>query len=116
MSSRKRIFQVSERIRVIIANQLLRAADPRFHLVTITSVMVSADLRSAKVYWIATGGLERVPEVEEAFGHSAGMFRRAVGDELSLRFVPELKFFYDDTFDTVEKVEKIFAKINAKGQ
>lgn len=116
MSSRKRIFQVSERIRVIIANQLLRAADPRFDLVTVTSVMVSTDLRNAKVYWIATGGQERVPDVQEAFAHSAGMFRRAVGQELSLRFVPELKFFYDDTYDAVEKVEKLFAKINAKGQ
>ena len=45
MSERRRTYRVAERIREIIAWELQRTADPRFHLVTVTSVMVTADLR-----------------------------------------------------------------------
>lgn len=86
-------------------------ADPRFFLVTITSVVVSPDLRNAKIYWMVTGGRDRAPEVEEAFESAHGHFRRLVGKELGVRFVPELKFFYDDTLDTAEEVERLFKRI-----
>ena len=68
--SQRRIFQIGERIREVIAEQLQRVADPRFELVTITSVMVSPDLRNAKVYWVvslisAADRELRVKEVQE---------------------------------------------------
>lgn len=93
--------------------QLSRTADPRFSLVTITSAFVSPDLRVARVYWTISGDAERRREVQEAFEAAAGLFRRSVGHELGLRFVPELKFFYDDTLDTCEEVERLFARINS---
>ncbi|NDC39231.1 MAG: hypothetical protein EBZ48_14500, partial [Proteobacteria bacterium] len=42
--------------------------------------------------------------------------RRAVGAELGTRFVPELKFFYDDTMDTMEQVERLFQRIQAEDE
>lgn len=111
MSSRRRTFRVAERIQAVIANQLIKASDPRFELVTITSVAVSPDLRNAKVYWMVSGGKERVPEVQEAFESAAGLFKRSIGKDIGTRFVPELKFYYDDTLDTSEEVERLFDRI-----
>ena len=116
MAQKKRIYQVGERIKTILAEQLLRTADPRFSLVTITAVMVSPDLRNAKVYWVVslqTGQdrEERHAEVQEALGAAEGLFKRILGSELGLRFVPALRFFYDDTFDTVEEVDRLFKKV-----
>lgn len=34
-----------------------------------------------------------------------------LGKPLGIRFVPELKFFYDDTLDTAENVERLIARI-----
>jgi ribosome-binding factor A len=116
MSGQRRVFQVGERIKELIAEHLNRVADPRFGLVTITSVMVSPDLRNAKVYWVVSifgeaDRAERIAEVQEAFDTAAGMFRKMVSKAIGIRFTPELRFYYDDTLDTVENVERLMAKI-----
>ena len=85
-------------------------ADPRLGLVTITSVVVSPDLRHAKVYWMAGGDSARIAEVEEGFASAGGLFRRALGKELGVRFVPEIKFYYDDTFDTRDEVDRLLSR------
>jgi ribosome-binding factor A len=94
----------------------VHTADPRFNLVTITSVMVSPDLRNAKVYWVVSflSGVdrdERIAEVAEAFHSAEGLFRRMLGKQLGVRFVPEVRFYYDDTLDTVEHVERLMERI-----
>lgn len=116
MSGQRRVFQVGERIKELVAEHLNRVADPRFNLVTITSVMVSPDLRNAKVYWVVSifgeaERAERIAEVQEAFDAAAGMFRKMASKALGIRFTPELRFYYDDTLDTVENVERLMAKI-----
>jgi len=112
------VYQIGERIREVIAEQLQRVADPRFDLVTITSVMVSPDLRNAKVYWVVSlvSGVDRdarLKEVEEAFESAAGMFKKSLAKQLGIRFVPDIRFYYDDTLDTVENVERLMAKVRS---
>jgi ribosome-binding factor A len=121
MAGSRRIYQVGERIKELVAEHLVHTADPRFSLVTITSVMVSPDLRVAKVYWVVSmlSGVdreERIHEVQEAFGSAEGMFRRLLAKQLGVRFVPELRFYYDDTLDTVEHVERLMSKIKPNSE
>jgi ribosome-binding factor A len=116
MAGSRRVYQVGERIKELIAEHLVHTADPRFNLVTITSVMVSPDLRNAKVYWVVSflSGVdrdERIAEVAEAFHSAEGLFRRMLGKQLGVRFVPEVRFYYDDTLDTVEHVERLMERI-----
>jgi ribosome-binding factor A len=116
MAGSRRVYQVGERIKELIAQHLLHAADPRFNLVTITSVMVSPDLRIAKVYWVVSmiSGVdrnERIAEVSEAFEAAEGLFRKLLAKQLGVRFVPSVRFYYDDTLDTVEHVERLMSKI-----
>lgn len=119
MAKEKRVYQIAERIRHLVSMQLQRVSDPRFSLVSVTSVVVSKDLRHAKVYWAVSsapggGDPERKSEVEEAFESAKGLFRRAIAAELGIRFVPEMKFFFDDTFETVDKVERLFQLIDSR--
>jgi ribosome-binding factor A len=116
MAGSRRVYQVGERIKELVAEHLVHTADPRFNLVTITSVMVSPDLRIAKVYWVVstlsgTERAERISEVTEAFQSAEGLFRRLLAKQLGVRFVPQLRFYYDDTLDTVEHVEQLMSKI-----
>lgn len=103
---------MGERIQAVVANELRRVSDPRFELVTISSVAVAPDMRSAKVYWMVSGGSERIAEVEEAFASAVGLFKRALGRDLKVRFIPDLKFFYDDTLDTAEEIDRLLQKIS----
>ena len=116
MSGKRRVYQVAERIKEVVASTLMRTADPRFSLVTITSAMVSPDLRTAKVYWVVSlvSGAdrdERLNDVDEAFENAQGLFRRVLAKELGIRFVPELRFYYDDTFDTVDEVARLMNRV-----
>lgn len=110
MASPRRIYKLSERIQALIARELLRVADPRFSLVTITSVVVSSDMRNAKVYWMVSDDI-RIPEVEDAFQGAEGMFRRVLAADLGIKFVPSLKFFYDDTIDVSQEVSALFDRV-----
>lgn len=113
--SQRRTFKMAEQIQEFIAWELQRVADPRFHLVTVTSVILSPDKRNAKVYWIVSGGPERREEVTEAFESAAGLFKRAIAKGLKVRFIPELKFYYDDTFDTSDEVARLLEKARGGG-
>lgn len=116
MATRRRTFRVGERIQALIASELNRVADPRFNLVTITSCMMSPDLRLAKVYWMVHGGEDRREEVVEAFEAAMGFFRKLVSKELGVKFAPELRFYYDDTLDAAEEMDRLFARIRAGEQ
>ena len=111
MANQRRMYKVAEKIREIVARELMHLADPRLTMITITSVIVSPDLRSAKIYWNVFGDKNRISEVEDAFKASAGMFKRSLAKDLKTKFVPDLSFFYDDTLDTSEEVERLFKKI-----
>ena len=123
MANQRRMHKVAERIRSLVAMELQRVADPRLALVTVTSVVVSNDLRHAKIYWMASelpgrtsGGssTERVSEVQEAFARAASFFRRAVAEDLGVRFAPELKFYHDDSVDARYTIDELFRKIKAE--
>ncbi len=112
MPNQRRVFMVAEKIRDLVAMKLNSVADPRFSLVTITSAVVSPDLRQAKVYWTVSGGQERVAEIEQAFANAEGLFRRTLSGELGTRFVPQIRFYYDNTLDTIDQIEDLFKRIH----
>ena len=100
----------------MIAWQLQKAADPRFNMVTVTSVVLSPDMRNAKVYWVVSGvnqesGKEYIAEVDEAFESAEGLFKRSLAKELKLRFIPSIKFYYDDTFDVTDNVGRLLNRV-----
>lgn len=113
MANKRRSFRVGEKVQSIVAQELLRMGDPRFHLVTITSAMMSPDLRHAKIYWMVHGDVERQKEVHDAFNAANRHFRKLIAKDIGTRIIPELHFYYDDTLDYVEKMNDIFAAIKS---
>lgn len=111
MANQRRTYRVAERIQAAVAKELIRMADPRFYLVTITSAEVSSDMKSAKLHYTAHGGEERIAELKEAFEGAAGHFRKLIAKELDIRFAPEIKFFYDNSLDEAARMDQIFESI-----
>lgn len=105
----RREYKVAEKVKEIVATELLRSNDPRLSLVTISAVTCTPDLRLAKIYWVASA--DRREEIDQAFQDANSYFRRAVASTMKTRFTPELRFYYDDTLDTVAEVERLFQKI-----
>ena len=113
MANKTRTYRVAEQLRSVLAASLLHMNDPRFELVTLTHVKVSADLGHAKVYWTVSGTEFDIDQIQSAFDKAAGYFKRTLGQELELRTIPQLRFYYDDTLDTAEQVERLLASVQS---
>ena len=90
---------------------LYKLHDPEFGFITITNVKVSPDLKIAKIY-LSVLDKEKRAVVLEKVKSTSGFIRSELAHRIRIKFVPELKFFIDDTLDYVEKIEGLFKKIH----
>lgn len=86
--------------------------DPRLDLVTITRVSMTDDLRSARIYFSVAEGRNRSQGVLAGFVSATGYLKHELGQRLELKYVPELKFVYDESFDRAAALNKIFKTIH----
>lgn len=108
----KRADKVAELIRTDISDIIIKKVkDPRLHLITITSVKVTDDLRNAKIYFVEMGKDECSPETKAGLTRAAGFIRRELGKRLQLRSVPELAFVHDQSFGYGNRIENLLAQI-----
>ncbi len=90
---------------------LYKVQDPAFGLLTVTNVRLSPDLKIAKIY-ISVFEKEKREVVLEKIRDKSGFIRTELAHRIRIKFVPELKFFIDDTLDYVEKIEGLIKKIH----
>jgi len=107
--------RVGRHIRNTLADILRRdVKDPRLKLVTITGVDVSPDLRLAKIYYATTGDDEKIRRVQNGFDRARPFIKKRLGQELGLRYMPEIRFYYDDSLDHGARMEALFRSIGEK--
>jgi ribosome-binding factor A len=112
LSSAKRSDRVSGQIQRELSDLLVtKIQDPRLALVTITRVKISDDLRFATVYASVAHGRERSENMLAGFRSALGFLRRELSRRLGLRYTPELKFVYDESFDRAEALNKILETV-----
>ena len=85
--------------------------DPRLAQATISGVIMSRDLRIAKVYFAAHGGAHDEKALLAGFESAKGYIKRELARELGLRYMPELKFFYDASFDYGAHINRVLKSI-----
>lgn len=99
-----------EELSIMIANEL---SDPRLSLVRVTGVDVSRDLRNVKVQVTHDDDELSKREVLEGLRHAMPYLRRQLAVRCSLRAVPELNFYYDDTPERAARVDELLRQIAA---
>jgi ribosome-binding factor A len=85
--------------------------DPRLSHATITGVTVSRDLRIAKVYFSTHGGAHDEQAVLAGFESAKGFIKRELARELGLRYMPDLRFYYDGSFDYGAHINRVLQSI-----
>ncbi len=108
-----RADRVGGLIRDVIADTLRKKIkDPRLDSVIISGVKLSPDLKNARVYFVVSGkDEEKIKNAEIGLEKASGFLKRALGQELTLRYMPQLSFFYDDSFDYGERIEELLRSI-----
>lgn len=84
--------------------------DPALELLVVTNVVVSRDLRVAKVYIHQDSDIQR-SLVLARLKKAAPFLRRQLAQSVTLRAVPELLFYYDDTPDQAARVDALLQSI-----
>lgn len=104
--------RVGEELRQTLAELLAREVhDPGLGFVTITRVRVSPDLQLARVSYTSFGDEKARKDTAKALGRAMPFLRRAIGQRLRLRRVPELTFHFDESVENQARIEKILLEL-----
>jgi len=108
----KRASRVAEGIREELSMLLTtRVRDPRLSGVLVSRVVLTDDLRSAKVYFRLLTGKERADDAKTGLERAAGLFRKELASSLELRVVPELRFFYDEGQEARDRIDQLLDEV-----
>ena len=90
--------------------------DPRLSgLVSITRVETSNDLRHSQVYVSVLGNREVKNTVLRGINSAGGFMRRELGERLSLRYIPELKFTLDESMEEADHILRLMDQLLPDG-
>ncbi len=110
----QRAQRVAETIHKEISNLLIKGLkDPRIGFVTITEVDVSPDLRQAKVYYTLMGDAEERARTQAGLDSSASFIRQQLGRLLRLRYIPDVRFVYDESVDYGQRIDSLLEDVKA---
>ena len=74
---------------------------------------MTPDLKLAYIYFTTFEGEKHKAEALEGFDSSLGFLKRNLARKLGLRYMPELKFFYDESFDYGAHIDSILKAIES---
>lgn len=106
-----RALRVAEQIRrelVVIIRDSVN--DPRVKDFSISDVVVSKDLSTAKVYYTPYTQNVDTDDLQEGLTSCAAFLRKELGKEMRLRVIPQLSFHYDDTLERSARLNDILSK------
>ncbi|WP_419660256.1 RbfA: ribosome-binding factor A [Desulfosarcina variabilis str. Montpellier] len=106
-----RADRVAGQIQRVLAKLIQKGVrDPRLAQATITGVDLSRDLRIAKVYFAMHGGGDQ-EAILEGFQSAKGFIKRELARELGLRYMPDLRFFHDGSFDYGAHINRVLKSL-----
>ena len=110
-----RADRVSGLIQQVLSDLLTKDIhDPRLKMATITNVKMSPDLKLARIYFSIHGGASKAEAATREFESARGFIKRTLAPKLGLRYMPDLIFFYDESFDYGSHIDNLLKKITTE--
>jgi len=109
----RRTERINNLIRQEISDLLREQVnDPRLtSFISVTKVSTSPDLRHAKVYITALANETNRNDILQGFAAASGFFRKGLAKCLTLKYVPELSFHFDDSIERGAEVLKLIEQV-----
>ena len=113
MGQSHRAQKVSDRIKVVVAQQLeTKIKDPRLGFVTVTDARVTGDLQNASIFYTVFGDDDQRAATAAALESAKGVIRSAVGRELQTRITPSIEFFEDGLPESAKALDSLLDKVH----
>lgn len=106
--------RVAEEFREVLAEEIPRLKDPRVGFVTVTRVEVSPDLRRATIFYTVMGQDRDHRATRAGLQSARSHLRGVLGQEVRMKFTPELEFQEDVGLAQVERVTELLKQIGAQ--
>ena len=97
---------IRQRLAEVLARDDLEAKILKKTSITVTEVRVSPDLRQASVYVMPLGGLH-LSEIVAKLNEEAPRLKKAALGGLHLKYVPNIKFIADESFDRAASIDQL---------
>ena len=81
-------------------------------MVTVTKVKITDDLKLAKIYFSFLENKKPIDEVLEIIKSKHNLIRHHVGLNIALRYIPQLRFFHDDSLEHALRIDDLIHKIH----
>ncbi len=108
-----RIERVNNQIHDILAGILNKNIDLNYlGFITFTKIDVSRDLRLAKVFYSVINPTMPLGKINIEINKHRKPFKKYMSPELSMKHTPDLKFYYDDTYEYTEHISTIMKDID----
>ena len=110
-----RINRINEEIQKSIAAKIPSLKDPRVSgtMISVTRVETTPDLRYAKVY-VSFLEEDKAADAMKGLKSAGGYLRREVGNDLKLRYTPELVWALDDSITYGAKLLSLINSLEVK--
>ncbi len=83
------------------------------HVITISEVRMSPDLRLATIYVLPLGGVDTEP-VLAALERNKRFIRGVVARAVNLKFAPDIRFRRDESFDSGERIDRLLDSLKGR--
>ncbi len=108
----KRAERVGELIHREICRILLeQVKDPRINALTVTRIELSKDLQVAKVFVSLIGDDRQKTAAMRGLESAKKYIRRELGQNLELRYTPELIFRYDESLAYSQHMQEVIEQL-----
>ena len=85
---------------------------PEAGLLTVANVKVTDDLKIAKIYLSFLENKKPIDEVLEIIKSKHNLIRHHVGLNIELKYIPQLRFFHDDSLEHAQRIDDLIHKIH----
>lgn len=111
----KRSEKVAESIHELVSELMIKGLkDPRIGFITVTGVKVTDDLHFATIYFSIIGNDDEKLATEKGLHSAKGFIRKEIAKNLRMRYVPEIFFKYDNSFEYGQRIENLLSEIHTK--
>jgi ribosome-binding factor A len=107
-----RIERLQEELRHAVSSIVHQLRDSRIGFITITRVSVTPDLKVATIYFTSLNSQADLKETLKGLDSAKGFVRRLVAEKVRMKFVPQIRFMYDDSQLKYDKITEIIDRIH----
>ena len=109
-----RQLKVGQQIRFLVSNFFIKE-DFIFENfdsknLTIVDVILSPDLKNAKIF-VTTNSVSENKLFIDELNYKSKLIQRRIASNLASKFTPKIKFFFDNSFEYSNKINKILETI-----